>query len=276
MASQQEILIEPGSRDRQFWSDLWRYRDLFLVFAWRDIAVRYKQTVIGILWALVRPVLTMAVFTVIFGRIASLPSEAGVPYSLMVLAGLLPWQFFSTAMSDASNSLVGNAGLIGKVYFPRILIPAAAVAVSLIDLLVSFIVLIILMAWYTVVPTWRFLSIPFFVFLALLVSLGPGLWFAALNMKYRDFRYIVPVLLQFGLFVSPVGFSGEVLPESWRLLYAVNPMVGVIEGFRWAVLGTKASIDWHSLLMAITVTSIMLWVGLRRFRATEREFADVV
>jgi lipopolysaccharide transport system permease protein len=276
MSSEQELIIERGSTDRHFWSDLWRYRELFMMFAWRDVAVRYKQTAIGLLWALFRPMLTIVVFTVIFGKIAALPSEGGAPYALMVLAGLLPWHFFATALSDASNSVVGNAGLIGKVYFPRVLVPVAAMLASFVDFLVSLLLLIALMLWYDSPPTWRLVSIVAFGLLTFAASLGPALWFAALNAKYRDFRYIIPVLLQFGLFVSPVGFSSAVVPENWRLLYALNPMVGIIDGFRWAILGGQTKISWVSLVIGVLVIVILLWFGVRRFRRTERVFADVM
>jgi lipopolysaccharide transport system permease protein len=247
-----------------------------MMFAWRDVAVRYKQTAIGLLWALFRPMLTIVVFTVIFGKIAALPSEGGAPYALMVLAGLLPWHFFATALSDASNSVVGNAGLIGKVYFPRVLVPVAAMLASFVDFLVSLLLLIALMLWYDSPPTWRLVSIVAFGLLTFAASLGPALWFAALNAKYRDFRYIIPVLLQFGLFVSPVGFSSAVVPENWRLLYALNPMVGIIDGFRWAILGGQTKISWVSLVIGVLVIVILLWFGVRRFRRTERVFADVM
>src|SRR6266478_1705385 len=239
---QDSILIEAGRRERHYWLDLWRYRELFRVLAWRDLSVRYKQTVIGVLWALIRPVLTMLVFTVIFGRLARLPSDGTAPYPLMVLAGILPWTFFSTGLSEASNSLINNANLISKVYFPRLIVPTATVVVALVDFLITFLILILLMAWYQYPPGWRILILPAFILLAFLASMGPSLWITALNVKYRDFRYVIPFIVQFGLYVSPVGFSSSVVPEQWRLLYSLNPMVGVIDGFRWCILGGESRI----------------------------------
>jgi len=217
------LVIEPGRTEKNYWGDLWRYRELFLVLAWRDISVRYKQTIIGILWAIIRPFLTMVVFTVIFGRIAKLPSDGNTPYALMVFAAMLPWTLFSNALSESSNSLIVNASLIGKVYFPRLIIPAATQVTAFIDFLISFIILVGMMIYYQFAPEWQILLLPLFIILALLASLGPGLWITALNVKYRDFRYIIPFVVQFGLYVSPVGFSSKVVPEQWRLLYSLNP-----------------------------------------------------
>ncbi|MBV9566044.1 MAG: ABC transporter permease, partial [Bradyrhizobium sp.] len=236
------IIIEPGRHERNYWRDLWRYRELFRVLAWRDLAVRYKQTVIGLAWALIRPFLTMLVFTIIFGRIAKLPSEGAAPYALMVFAGLLPWSFFSAGLSEASNSLINNANLISKVYFPRLIVPTATVVVAFVDFLISFGIMVMLMAWYRFVPDWRILLLPIFVLFAFLASIGPALWITALNVKYRDFRYVIPFLVQLGLYISPVGFSSGVVPQKWRLLYSLNPMVGVIDGFRWCILGGQSPI----------------------------------
>jgi lipopolysaccharide transport system permease protein len=229
-----ELIIEPGRTEKNYWRDLWRYRELFYFLAWRDILVRYKQTAIGVIWALLRPFLTMVVFTVVFGRIAKMPSN-GIPYPILVFAAMLPWQFFSTSLSEASNSLVGNTNLISKVYFPRLIIPAAAVITSLVDFAISLGLLTVLMAWYGFLPDWRILTLPLWTVLAFLAALGPGLYLTALNVKYRDFRYVIPFIVQFGLFISPVGFSSSVVPDQWRLVYALNPMVGVIDGFRWAI-----------------------------------------
>src|SRR6266436_9792938 len=226
------IVIEPGRLERNYWRDLWRYRELFRVLAWRDLSVRYKQTVIGVLWALIRPVLTMFVFTVIFGQIARLPSDGTAPYPLMVLAGILPWTFFSTGLSEASNSLINNANLISKVYFPRLIVPTATVIVAFVDFLVTFVILILLMAWYQCPPGWQMLVLPAFTLLAFLASMGPALWITTLNVKYRDFRYVIPFIVQFGLYVSPVGFSTNVIPKEWRLVYSLNPLVAIIDGFR--------------------------------------------
>jgi lipopolysaccharide transport system permease protein len=271
----QPLIIEPGSSVRRYWRDLWQYRELFQVLAWRDISVRYKQTVIGIAWAVIRPVLTMVVFTVIFGRVAKLPSDGAAPYALLVFAGLLPWTFFSTALADASNSLVTNANLISKVYFPRLIVPAATVVVAMIDFLISFSILILMMIWYAWIPPWQFMLIPVFSILAFLASLGPSLWITSLNVKYRDFRYIIPFIIQFGLYVSPVGFSSNVIPEKWRLLYSLNPMVGIIDGFRWCILG-GSEIYLPGLVLSTSITVFFLWFGIRQFRKMEKKFADLV
>lgn len=271
-----EIVLEAGRAERNYWRDLWRYRELFQVLAGRDVAVRYKQTVIGIVWAVMRPFLTMLIFTIIFSRIAKLPSEGEAPYALMVLAGLLPWTFFSTALGDASLSLVTNSNLISKVYFPRLIIPTATIVVSFVDLLISFVILVAMMVWYRFAPTVNILALPLFVILAFLTSLGPGLWITALNVKYRDFRYIIPFMLQFGLYVSPVGFSSTAVPEQWRLLYSLNPMVGVIDGFRWCILGGNSHIYWPSLVSTAVITVFFLWLGIRQFRKMEKTFADLI
>jgi lipopolysaccharide transport system permease protein len=273
---QDVIVIEAGRREGNYWLDLWRYRELFRVLAWRDLSVRYKQTIIGVLWALIRPVLTMSVFTIIFGQIARLPSDGTAPYPLMVLAGLLPWTFFSTGLSEASNSLINNANLISKVYFPRLIVPTAAVVVAFVDFLISFSILVVMMAWYQFLPGWQILVLPIFVLLAFFASVGPALWITALNVKYRDFRYVIPFIVQFGLYVSPVGFSSSVVPEQWRLLYSLNPMVGVIDGFRWCTLGGQSNLYAPSLAMSIGVTAFFLWFGIRRFRMMEKSFADLI
>jgi lipopolysaccharide transport system permease protein len=271
-----EIILEAGRTEKNYWRDLWRYRELFQVLARRDIAVRYKQTVLGVAWAVVRPLLTMLVFTVVFGRVAGLPSEGTAPYALMVFAGLLPWTFFSTSLSDASNSLIGNSNLITKVYFPRLIVPAATLGVSIVDLGVGFGLLAGLMIWYQYVPGWQVLLLPLFVFLAVAASLGPGLWITALNARYRDFRFVIPFMLQLGLYISPVGFSSQVVPEKWRLLYSVNPLVAIIDGFRWCLLGGERGIYVPGLMLSIVVTAAFLWIGVRRFRKVERTFADVI
>jgi lipopolysaccharide transport system permease protein len=273
--SNAELIIEPGRHERHYWQDLWRYRELFRVLAWRDISVRYKQTVIGAAWALIRPFLTMVVFTIIFGKIAQLPSQ-GAPYALLVFAAMLPWTLFSTALADASNSLVSNANLISKVYFPRLIVPAAAVVVSLVDFLISLAILVMLMVWYQYLPGWQILLLPLFVAMAFLASLGPSLWITALNVKYRDFRYVIPFVVQFGLYVSPVGFSSSIIPEQWRLLYSLNPMVGVIDGFRWCILGAGNAIYAPGFFISIGVTAFFLWFGVRQFRKTEMSFADLI
>jgi len=270
------LIIEPGLAEKHYWRDLWLYRELFFVLAWRDVSVRYKQTVIGLAWALIQPLLTMVVFTVIFSRVANLPSEGVAPYALMVYAGLLPWQLFSTSLTGASGSLIGNANLISKVYFPRLIVPTAAVVVAFVDFLVSFAILICLMVWYQFLPSWQLVTLPFFILMAFLASLGPGLWITALNVKYRDFRYIIPFIVQFGLYVSPVGFSSSVVPDQWRLLYSLNPVVGVIDGFRWAILGGESVVYIPGFLLSWGVIVFFLWLGIRQFRKMEKSFADLI
>ncbi len=270
------LILEAGHSEEHYWRDIWRYRELFLILAWRDVAVRYKQTIIGVAWAVLRPFLTMVVFTVVFGTLAKLPSEGLAPYALMVFAGMLPWYLFSSSLGGAAESLVSNANLIGKVYFPRIIIPAATVVTALVDFLVSFLILIAVMLWYRFAPGWHILLLPVFVILAVFASLGLGLWIAALNVKYRDFRYVIPFILQFGLYVSPVGFSSGIVPEEWRLLYSLNPMVGVIDGFRWCILGGESVLYWPGLALSTGVAALFLWFGIARFRATEKSFADLI
>jgi lipopolysaccharide transport system permease protein len=270
------IIIEAGRRERHYWLDLWRYRELFYVLAWRDLAVRYKQTVIGVLWALIRPLLTMVVFTIVFSRIAKLPTDGDAPYALMVFAGILPWSFFSSALSEASASLVNNERLISKVYFPRLIVPIATIVVAFVDFLISFCILFALMAWYGFMPDWRLLLIPVFVVWAFIASVGPALWITSLNVKYRDFRYIIPFIVQFGLYVSPVGFSFSVIPEQWRLVYSLNPMVGVINGFRWCILRGQSDLYWPGLIVGIAVSAFFVWLGIRYFRNSERTFADLI
>ena len=275
-AAERLLVLEAGRAERNYWVDLWHYRELFAILAWRDLAVRYKQTVIGLAWAVIRPLLTMIVFTVIFGRLANLPSDGEVPYPILVFAGMLPWFLFSSVLSEASNSLIANANLISKVYFPRLVIPTSTAVVALVDLLVNIAMLALLMAWYGFLPNWQVIFLPMFIMLAALASIGPALWITALNVKYRDFRHIIPFIVQFGLYVSPVGFSSAVVPEQWRLLYSINPMVGVIDGFRWCLLGGESHIYWPGFLLSLGVVAFFLWFGVRYFRKTERTFADMV
>jgi lipopolysaccharide transport system permease protein len=271
------LVIKPGMSDRHYWWDLWRYRELFMILAWRDVAVRYKQTVIGVAWAVLRPLLTMLVFTFIFGRVAKLHSDGPAPYALMVFAGMLPWTFFSTAIGEASNSLITNANLISKVYFPRMIVPTATIVAAFVDFLVSFAILAFLMLYYRFAPSWNILLLPVFIVLAVLASIGPGLWFTALNVKYRDFRYIIPFVVQLGLYVSPVGFSSSVVPGRWRLWYSLNPIVGVIDGFRWCILGNADSpLYVPGMALSVAVIAIFLWLGISRFRDMERTFADLL
>ena len=251
-----KLIIEPGRIEKNYWRDLWRYRELFFFLAWRDILVRYKQTAIGIAWALLRPFLTMVVFTVVFGKIAALPSN-GIPYPILVFAATLPWQFFSNSLAEASNSLVGNAHVISKIYFPRLILPAGAVITSLVDFFISLGLLAVLMAFFGFIPDWRLVALPFFTVLAFLAALGPGLFLTALNAKFRDFRYVIPFIVQFGLFISPVGFSSDVIPEKWRLLYSLNPMVGVIDGFRWAICRGASGLYVPGFILSLTVVAFI-------------------
>jgi lipopolysaccharide transport system permease protein len=275
-AQARTLVLEPGRAERHYWRDLWTYRELFLILSWRDVAVRYKQTVIGVAWAVIRPFLTMVVFTIVFGRLAGLPSESAAPYSVMVFAGMLPWFLFSSILTDASSSIVGNSSLIAKVYFPRIIIPASSAVTALVDFGINLVMLGVLMAWYAFVPGWRLLFLPGFMILAVLASLGPSLLITALNVKYRDFRYVIPFILQFGLYVSPVGFSSTVVPEQWRLWYNLNPMVGVIDGFRWCILDGGPTLYLPGFLLSLVVVALFLWIGVAYFRRTERTFADLI
>ncbi len=270
-----ELIIEANKSKLHYWKDIWAYRELFYFLAWRDILVRYKQTVIGIAWSVIRPFLTMVVLTIVFGKIANL-SSGGVPYAIMVYAAMLPWQFFSNSFSEASNSLISNSNLLTKVYFPRLIIPSTAIVVSLIDFLISMGILGLLMVYYQFMPGWQIFTIPIFLLFATITAFGSGFFIAALNVQFRDFRYIVPFIVQFGLYVSPVGFSSETIPEKWRLLYSLNPMVGVIDGFRWAILGGETNIYLPGFLLSIFVSILLLYIGIRTFRKMERIFADVV
>ena len=270
-----EIIIEPNRGIKHYWRDIWQYRELFAFLAWRDVLVRYKQTAIGIAWAVIRPFLTMVVFTIIFGRIAKLPSD-GVPYPILVFAAMLPWQFFASSLSESSSSLIVNSNLITKVYFPRIVMPASAVIVSIVDFLISFTILVALMIFYHFIPDWRMLTLPLFFILAMGAAMGAGLWMASFNVKYRDFIYVVPFIVQLGLYISPVGFSSNIVPGKWRVLYSLNPMVGVIDGFRWAILGRGNFLYMPGLMLSVCIVIILLVSGIWHFRRTERTFADVI
>jgi lipopolysaccharide transport system permease protein len=275
-AAERVLVLEAGRAERNYWSDLWHYRELFVILAWRDIAVRYKQTVIGIAWAIVRPLLTLVIMTVVFNRLAGLPSDGVAPYPVLVFAGMLPWFLFSSILGEASSSVVGSSNLISKVYFPRIIIPTASAVVTLVDFGINLGLLFGLMTWYAFVPSWQLVFLPAFVFLAIAASLGPGLLITALNVKYRDFRFIIPFILQFGLYVSPVGFSSAVVPEAWRFWYSLNPVVGVIDGFRWCLLGGESQLYMPGFLVSLGVTAFFLWIGIAYFRHTERSFADLL
>jgi len=270
-----DIIIEPNKTIQHIGRELWQYRELFLFLSWRDILVRYKQTVIGVAWSVLRPVLTMVVFTIVFGKLAKLPS-GNVPYALLVYAAMIPWHFFSNTLSESANSLIENTNLVSKVYFPRIIIPTTAMVVSLLDFLISFVIFLILMVWYQFFPDWKILVLPVLLLLATLTSLGFGYWISALNVKYRDFRYVIPFLVQFGLYISPVGFSSDVVPEGWRLIYSLNPMVGVIDGFRWALLGNDVQIYWPGFWLSVSLAIGMFGFGSWFFMKLERELADVI
>ena len=271
-----DLVIEPRRSEKNYWNDLWRFRELFIFLAWRDILVRYKQTVIGLSWSLIRPFLTMVVMTIVFGKLAKMPTDGNVPYPILVYAAMLPWQFFSTSFSEASNSLITNSNMLTKIYFPRLIIPASTVIVNFVDFLISFIILVGLMIWYHYVPSWAMLYLPLFLGLAFLSAMGAGLYVAALNVKYRDFRYIVPFVVQFGMYISPVGFSSNNIPEKWRLLYSINPMVGVIDGFRWAITGGESQIYLPGMLMSIGLIVLFLIFSIWYFRKMEKSFADIV
>jgi len=268
------IVIEPGRIERQYWRDLWHYRELFYVLAWRDISVRYKQTAIGVIWAILKPLITTIIFTVL-GKLVKISSD-GVPLALIVMAGNLPWQFFSTSLTESSQSLVASSNLISKVYFPRMIIPAGAVITSLVDLLITFVLMFAFMAWFHFPPTWRFIALPFLIVVAFVAALGPGLLLTALNVKYRDFRYIIPFVVQIGLYVSPVFYLSTIVPEKWRWLYSLNPMVGVIDGFRWALLDGKGGITLPSFGLSLAVIVFFALLGVWYFRRTEQTFADVI
>lgn len=269
-----ELVLEAGRSSRHYWADLWRYRELLGFLAWRDIKIRYKQTTLGVLWALIQPAITLCVFTFIFGKLAQMPA-GNVPYPLLVLCGLLPWQLFAAAFSNASGSLVANTHLISKVYFPRLIIPLSSIAVALIDFAVVLLLLTVLCVWWQFAPDWRILFLPLFIVLSLLTAMGTGLWLTALTVKYRDFRFVVPFLLQVGLFLSPVGFSSGNLPN-WHYIYSLNPMVGAIDGFRWCLLHGQPSLDLLNLTISVSMAGGLLASGLWYFRRTERTFADII
>jgi lipopolysaccharide transport system permease protein len=275
-ASSKWLILEPKRIEREYWKDLWRYRELFAILAWRDIAVRYKQTAIGVLWAFIRPVLSMLVFTVIFGKLAKLPTDGDAPYAIMVFAAMLPWQFFSSALGSVSDTFISGAGLFRKVYFPRLIAPAAAVITSLVDFAISFIILLVLMLWYGYMPTWRLLTLPFWLLVVFSFSMGLGLLIASWMVRYRDMGFVVPFFLQIGQYISPVAYSTSIIPDEWRFVYGLNPMVGVIEGFRWAILGKSAVVNITSMSISLLAVTILLIVGFQRFRATEKTFVDVV
>jgi homopolymeric O-antigen transport system permease protein len=275
-----DVWLEAGRTESNYWRDIWRYRELFANLAWRDVALRYKQTIVGAAWGLMQPLLTMVIMTVVFGKVAGLDSKGSAPYAILVFAGLLPWQLFSNSLSNSCQSLVGNANLISKIYFPRLIIPLSSLVVACVDFSISFLILAMMMAWFRFLPSWRMLALPGFMFLALLTSLGPGLIIAALNVKYRDFRFVLPFIVQVGLYICPVGFSSTVVRgkfgDTALLLYSLNPMVGVIDGFRWAILGQNYNIYLPSFCISVVLAMLLLIVGIWYFRNTERTFADII
>ena len=275
-----ETIIEAGRSGRNYWKDLWRYRELFYILSWRDLKVRYKQTIIGVVWSVLRPLLTMIIFTFVFARIANFKAPPEIEYAVLVFAGLLPWQFFSAGLSEASNSLIGNERLISKIYFPRMIIPAASVITSLVDFFISLVLMFGLMIWYRTVPSINLVFLPLFIMMAFFASFGAGLWLTALNVKYRDFKHVVPFLVQIGLYLSPVGFlsekAKEIIPGKYQLLYYLNPMAGVIDGFRWCFFGDKTPLYWPGMFLSLGVIIIFLLIGIRTFRRMEKSFADLI
>ena len=261
------LVIEAGKTGKNYWKDLWRYRELFYILSWRDIKVRYKQTTLGVLWAILRPLLTMVIFTFVFGRVAKMDTNIAVPYAIIVFAGLLPWQFFSTALTESSNSLISNTHLITKVYFPRLIIPASSVITSFIDFFISFLLLLVLFILYHYTPPAQVFFLPLFWLLLFLATIGPGLYLTALNVKYRDFRYIIPFIVQFGLFISPVGYSSSQIPGKWQWLYSLNPMAGIIDGFRWCIVADAPNPLYHyPFYISLSVILFFLWLSIYQFR----------
>jgi len=272
----QELILEAGRGEKNYFRDLWRYRELFYFLSWRDILIRYKQTVVGIAWAVVRPFLTMLVFTFIFSRVAKLHAGGSTPYALLVMAGMLPWQFFANSLTESSNSLIENTNLISKVYFPRLIIPSSSVITSFIDFLITLVIMALMMVWYRFAPDWHIVFLPLFILLAIACAFGCGLWLAALNAEYRDFRYIIPFVVQFGLYLSPVGFSSNIVPAQWRIVYALNPCVGIIDGFRWSMLGGESALWLPGVLMSVTITCTICVSSIWYFRRMEKTFADII
>ena len=269
-----DIVIEPEKNNADFLRELVKFRELFFFLAWRDILVRYKQTAIGVAWGIIRPVVSMVVFVIVFGKIAKLPS-GGVPYPVMVFTALLPWQFFSNSMQAGADSLIRSEHMISRIYFPRLILPTSAVIVSLVDFAVSFAVLCVIMALYRFVPSAKIIMLPIFFVPAAMSSLGAAYFFSAAGVRYRDFRHVMPFIVQFGLYISPVGFSSSIIPENWRLLYSINPMAGVIDGFRWCVHGTK-KLYVPGFTVSVMSAVIIFMAGLKYFRKTERFFADYI
>jgi lipopolysaccharide transport system permease protein len=275
-----DIWLEAGRIEKHYWLDLWRFRELFLILAWRDVAVRYKQTLIGVVWSILQPLLTMLIMSFVFGKLAGLRADGNVPYPVLVFSGLLPWQFFATAVTTSGQSLVSNASMVSKIYFPRMVIPTSSVVVAFIDFSISFLILAVMMVLFRILPTWHLLALPLLLILAFVASLGPGLFITALNVRYRDFRFVLPFIIQFGLYLCPVGFSSTMIREKIGdglfLLYSLNPMTGVIDGFRWAILGDACKVFWPGFGISTAVSLFLLISGIWYFRKTERTFADII
>lgn len=269
------LVLEAGKSYGAYWKDVWRFRDLFYFLALRDILVRYKQTVLGLMWSVLRPALTVSVFVLVFDKIAKMDS-GDVPYPIMVLVAILPWQLFSSSVQESSNSLIINANMISKIYFPRVLIPASTIFVGIIDFLISFFILILMLIWYDFRPSINLILLPLFFINLIVLSMGIGLWFSALNVKYRDIRFVVPFVIQFGLYISPIGFSSANIPDKWRLLYSINPIVGVIDGFRWCFFAEKMSLFLPGIIISTCSSIVLFFIGLKYFRETERYFADII
>lgn len=275
------LIIEPGVKQKRYWKNLWNYRGLFYFLAWRDVLVRYKQTSIGIAWSVIKPLLTIA--TMAFANwIFKVDVPGGVPRILFVYAATLPWLFFATMFSEVSGSMISNVNLLTKVYFPRLIVPSSTVMVCLLDFAVSFVLMLIMMIFFQFNPGWRIFCLPLFLFLAFIAAMGIGLWMAALNVRYRDFKFVVPFIVQLGIYVSPVAFSSSLIQKSTLLspvlkfIYTLNPMVGVIDGFRWCLLGGTTQINIPGLLISIILSGVMLIIGVQYFRKTERTFADII
>lgn len=268
-----ETVIQAGQSSRDYWRDIWRQRELLYFLSWRDLLVRYKQTVVGTAWVLIRPLLTLIIFTVLFGRWARMPS-GGAPYPLLVFAGMLPWFYFSTTVSDCSGSVLNNSALVGKVYFPRLIAPLSALVVCTVDYLVSCALIVVVVIWTGTPPSVNILVLPLLTVWTAALGFGFGVWVAALNVRYRDLRHLVPFLLQLGIYISPVGYSATIVPPHYRLLYSVNPLVGIIDGFRWAILGGRFDAYAPGIAISVGLTILLLVTGIAHFRRVEKSFVD--
>jgi lipopolysaccharide transport system permease protein len=277
MNNLEKIVIEPGKIEKNYWRDIWKYKELFYILSWRDVKVRYKQTVFGILWAFIRPFLTMIIFTFIFNKVAGLKTQESTPYALLVFSALLPWQFFSTSLSSAGESLITNANLLTKIYFPRIIVPASAIITNFIDLLISMVVLILMMIYFKYLPSTKIFFLPIFILFSLFSSFSFGVFISTLNVKYRDFRYVVPFVIQIGLYISPVGFSSSVVPEKWRYIYYLNPIAGIIDSFRWSIIKDSGiNIFSPYIFISFSISILFFIIGVKKFRKMEKNLADII